>query len=59
MHDDDIEKAAEIFLGLWQENIRLWASEKDLLTPQELAALLAAAGGASDDTAPHKDAGDV
>jgi predicted metalloprotease len=44
MRDEDIDKAADIFLGLWQENIRLWAAEKDMLTPKELAALLAAAG---------------
>lgn len=43
MLDEDIDEAADIFLTLWQENIRLWATEKELLTPQELAALLDAA----------------
>jgi hypothetical protein len=46
MLDEDIDKAADIFLTLWQENIRLWATEKELLTPQELAALLEAASAA-------------
>ncbi len=51
MLDEDIDKAADIFLTLWQENIRLWATEKELLTPQELAALLAAAGTAGKEQA--------
>lgn len=44
MGDEDIDKAADVFLTLWQENIRLWAVEKELLTPRELEALLEAAG---------------
>ncbi len=44
MGDEDIDKAADVFLALWQENIRLWAVEKELLAPRELAALLEAAG---------------
>ncbi len=40
MRDEDIEQAADLFLTLWQENIRLWATEKDLLPHAELAALL-------------------
>ena len=44
MGDEDIDKAADVFLTLWQENIRLWAVEKELLSPRELEALLEAAG---------------
>ncbi len=44
MGDEDIDKAADVFLALWQENIRLWAVEKELLAPRELGALLEAAG---------------
>ncbi|NVJ68743.1 MAG: hypothetical protein HWE08_00230 [Alphaproteobacteria bacterium] len=40
MRDEDIEQAADLFLTLWQENIRLWATEKDLLPHAELAELL-------------------
>ncbi len=47
MHEEDIDKAADVFLALWQENIRLWAAEKELLTPHELATLLDAAGAAA------------
>lgn len=40
MRKEDTEKAADLFLTMWQENIRLWAAEKDLLPHSELAALL-------------------
>lgn len=40
MRKDEIDQVADLFLTLWQENIRLWAAEKDLLPHRELAALL-------------------
>ncbi|WP_262692042.1 hypothetical protein [Kordiimonas aestuarii] len=58
MLDEDIDKAADVFLSLWQENIRLWAMEKELLTPTELAMLLDAAGATAGSswTSPEGDA---
>lgn len=52
MVEDDAQALAERFLDLWQENVRLWASDRDILTAGELAELLGEPAGprsASDD----------
>ena len=36
----DVEKLVTEFLDLWQENIRLWSVDKELLTPEDLRELL-------------------
>lgn len=38
--NDDINQLAEEFLDIWQENIRLWAVEKELLPLPELLELV-------------------
>jgi len=37
---DALEKLAEDFLDLWQENIRLWSVDKELLPLEDLLALV-------------------
>ncbi|MCJ9428393.1 hypothetical protein [Kordiimonas marina] len=37
---EDMTALAERFLDLWQDNVRAWAAERDLLTPEDLADLL-------------------
>ena len=39
----ELEKHVAEFLDLWQENIRLWSVDKELLTPDDLKALLSPA----------------
>lgn len=53
MRNEETEQAADLFLTLWQENIRLWAQERDLLPHSELADLLRA------DIPGHKRQGDA
>ena len=36
----ELEKLAEDFLDLWQENIRLWSVDKELLPLADLLALV-------------------
>jgi len=47
----DIDALAEAFLDLWQENIRLWAVDNELLPLSELLELVKTGtnGGCSDD----------
>jgi len=37
---EELTALAERFLDLWQDNVRAWAAERDLLTPEDLAELL-------------------
>jgi len=37
---DELEKLAEDFLDLWQENIRLWSVDRELLPLEDLLALV-------------------
>lgn len=37
------EELADLFLDLWQENIRLWSEDKELLPLDELLALVSGA----------------
>jgi hypothetical protein len=46
---DDIDKLAEEFLDLWQENIRLWAVDKELLPLSDLVALVSPDGNEGQD----------
>jgi len=36
----ELEKLAEDFLDLWQENIRLWSVDRELLPLEDLLALV-------------------
>lgn len=41
MENVELEKRVTEFLDLWQENIRLWSVDRELLTPEDLRSLLA------------------
>ncbi len=40
-----IEEVVSEFLDVWQENIRMWSVDKEMLTPEDLQQLLAPAFG--------------
>ncbi len=45
--ENDMDMLVEEFLDLWQENVRLWAIEREMLSPAALKEILEPALDAS------------